>query len=674
MNRKIGRVSLLLFLICVGFATFYGPQISEADVPFTYSDSPFKLHIEFVDAQENEIPITMGLEATYVQAEGGSISGYDPTTLVNAAPLPITKTVGKNHFTLNMPGINKTITTLNVPYHEFISGLKINTPMPYVKSIQFKPANPLLPQKSTYMRRDLNSINPSAKYTIDHILGVVQQPNKTFTFEMINGYQHYPKIGSYSGLIIGWNFAYVGTYPIIADYSVRDGSEGDTLRLYVYYYQIQEIFEDETGALIPAPSGYTNQHYTNITTQPFGYQMTNDSSLPETYIDSNFIYTYKGWYKGNGNKANINKTFPPSIKFNAQIVDDLQNEVHIVYDKKVLRTLDEEYINTNSGTIESSWNNIGQSKSDGDTFTKTPDPIKTDSSGADWEYQGWKLGTEPMSAMRPSSTPVSVLIDSNKSVQYIYKKAEHTITEKWVDQADGTTLVPMVSNPKTSSVDDNEPFNGLATATITDTGGGIWDYIGWENVTDAAGTINPAATYTINNIKGGKEIRYHYRSRNTTATLDLKPTPQVAASGGAVSWSSRLTNTGTSTLNNLKLKATGNWASGLSHPTQVTVTPASGAAQNFTVSLGDWTSGFNLTGISIPSAGPNNYADITFTDTATGAVNQVLPAEIEIDGNMASSLTAENFVRIDDPDEPNLEPLGTAGLINIPDFRLEMWK
>ncbi|MFR3685480.1 MAG: WxL domain-containing protein, partial [Enterococcus sp.] len=70
---------------------------------------------------------------------------------------------------------------------------------------------------------------------------------------------------------------------------------------------------------------------------------------------------------------------------------------------------------------------------------------------------------------------------------------------------------------------------------------------------------------------------------------------------------------------------------------------------------------------SIPAT-TNNYADITFTTTATGAVNQVLPAEIELDGNIASPLKADNFVRIDDPDEPNLEP-GNAGLINIPNFK-----
>lgn len=311
---------------------------------------------------------------------------------------------------------------------------------------------------------------------------------------------------------------------------------------------------------------------------------------------------------------------------------------------------------------------MGQQKADGDTFTQTPAAIRTNA-GVDWEYQGWKLGSEPMSSMRPKTTPVSVLIDANKTIQYVYKKKQHTLTEKWVDQADGSTLVPMLGNPKSNMIDDNDNFTGTASATITDTHGALWDFVGWENVTDDPGNVNPSAAYAVNNVKGGKEIRYHYKARNTTATLDLKPTPQVTDSGGTMNWSSRLTNTGSSALNNLKLKATSNWATGLSTPTKVTVTPAGGAPQDFTISPSDWVSGFNLTGINIPSGGVNNYVDITFTDTATGAVNQVLPAEIEVTGNMASPITADNFVRIDDPDEPNLEPSGNAGLINIPEFR-----
>lgn len=662
-NLKKWLLPMITMLgIFVGIVLF--PQESKAwSVNLPAED----MYLEFVDNQGNELPIPMGLEAKYVSAVGYT-SGNSPavyTTLVSAVPLSITKTASKNHFALHLPAYSQSSTSTGYASIDFISNLKINTPMPYVRQFSVNPPSEVVgPVKNTYSFTNIREIYPGGTTTYTSGLSLNKNADNTYSFK---GSPSASVVGGYSYIGVGMKEFYVENGTTTSGVSYFRGRDGDTLRFYVIYYQIKEVFEDESGALIPPPSGYTNEQYKNIDNQPFPYQMTNDSSLPKTYTDSGFIYTYKGWYKGKGNKGSMDTTHPPSIGFNATLVADTQNEVHVVYNKRAIRTVNEEYIDTNSGTIESSWNNMGQQLADGDTFTQTPAPTKTDTSGTNWEYQGWKLGSESISAMK--TTPVSHVISANTTIQYVYKKAEHTITEKWVDQADGTTLVPITGNPKTSGIDDNDHFTGSATTTITDSGGAIWDFVGWENVTDASGTVNPAAAYAVNNIKGNKEIRYHYQARNTTATLDLNPTPQVVASGGNVAWSSRLTNTGTSTLNNLKLKATSNWASGLNHPTQVMVTPAGGAPVNFTVSPGNWTSGFNLTGISIPSSGPNNYADITFTDTATGAVNQVLPAEIEIDGNMASPMTAENFVRIDDHDEPNLKPTGNAGLINLPDFR-----
>lgn len=434
-------------------------------------------------------------------------------------------------------------------------------------------------------------------------------------------------------------------------------------------YQVKENFEDETGGAITPPAGFTQGKLTYANAEQYTHSL---GGLPTTYTIGGNSYVLQGWYQGNAKPGTLQTSNPPSItvdytqpKSISQL--EAEGEIHVVYKKGF--AVEEKYINNNGVSLNSGAWDTSAGVSPNIIFNSTPSLTKSDSGGADWEYQGWKLSTEPMSSMRPKATPVSVLINANKTIQYVYKKKQHTITEKWVDQADGSTLVPMTGNPKTSSIDDNDPFNSSPAATITDNNGGVWDYVGWENVTDAAGTINPAASYTISNIKGGKEIRYHYQARNTTATLDLTPNPKVVLSGGNVAWTSRLTNTGTSTLNNLKLKATSNWASGLSDPVKVTVTPAGGSPQDFVVNSGDWATGINLTGINISNVGPNNYADITFSTTATGAVNQVLPAEIEIDGNIASPLTADNFVRIDDPDEPNLEPLGNAGLINIPTFK-----
>lgn len=671
MNKKIKSVIRCITLIIITVGIFGPPKESEATT-YTYTHPEMTLYIEFVDQKGQDFPIVMGMEGNY---NGGTMSFSHPY-YVNPSgtfkiPLSITRTGGNNVFALNLRAETGTVQKFKERYITYLSSLKINTPIPVIKSFSYVPINGSLPLKN---RLTYEIFRDGVRYADPTIMTnhfwIEKNADHTFTFKGVynTAYHNGNDVLNY---MIGHRDIMVdntGQNPFTRAYSTF-GIDGETLRFYANFYQVKEIFEDQSGASIPAPSGYTNGNLVDITTQPFGYQMVNGSNLPKTYSDSTYIYTYDGWYKGSGNKGSMVTTHPPSINFNADL-NEAQNEVHIVYNKRLIRTINEEYIDTGSATIDPIWNNMGQQKADGDTFTATPAATKTDSSSAIWEYQGWKLSTEPMSAMRPKTTPVSVLIDANKTIQYVYKKKQHTITEKWVDQTDGTTLVPMTTNPKTNSIDDNDPFNGSATATITDSNNGIWDYVGWENVTDDAGNIVPASTpLTINNIKAGKEIRYHYQARNTTATLDLKPTPQVVSSGGNVAWGSRLTNTGSSTLNNLKLKATSNWASGLSAPTQVTVTPAGGAPQNFTVTPSDWSSGFSLTGVSVPNAGPNNYADITFTDVATGAVNQVLPAEIELTGNMANPLKAENFVRIDDPDEPNLEPGGHAGLINIPNFK-----
>lgn len=654
MSKMMKRIVIIMAVVFL-----WKPVISEA--AFTASYPETKFYIELVDRFGNDVPINIGMEAKHIKGfHSAPSTTITPSSIVQA---PVNKVGGKNIFEFTVPAFHYTINAGR--YWEGFADAKINTPLTFVKNIT--PISPDGTPASIYRMTNQFEFESNPKppwgYSLLTHHRFVKQSDSTFNLPL-----------DMTNMIIG-GYYYNGTASmpmrtIDANYSGQPALwvthlDGDTLRYYLYFYQVKEVFEDQNGASIPTPSGYTNGNLVDIISQPFGYQMANDSSLPQSYVDSGFIYTFKGWYKGVGNKVNIVTTFPPSINFNADL-NESANEVHIVYNKRAVRTLIEEYVDLSENTIEATWNST-QSIGDGDTFTQAPAATKTDSSGIVWEYQGWKLDTEPMSAMR--TTPVSHTINANTTIQYVYKKKQHSITEKWVDQSDGATLIPMTGNPKTSPIDDNDNFSGTASATITDTHGAIWDFVGWENVTDNAGIVNPSASYAVNTIKAAKEIRYHYQARNTTATLDLNPTPQVTASGGSVSWSSRLTNTGTSTLNNLKLKATSNWASGLSAPTQVTVTPAGGAPQNFTVTPVDWVGGFNLTGINVPNGGPNNYADITFTDTATGAVNQVLPAEIEIDGNMANSLKAENFVRIDDPDEPNLKPLGNAGLINIPDFR-----
>lgn len=310
-----------------------------------------------------------------------------------------------------------------------------------------------------------------------------------------------------------------------------------------------------------------------------------------------------------------------------------------------------------------------------DVFTHTMNTLPTSYNQGGFLYtlQGWHQ-TNVKPATLETSNPPSITMDytqpktisdlDNEGIITVVYAKSFAVNEKYVDASNAS--INGGAWDKTVPTPINSTFNGTPDATKTDSSNTKWDYVGWK--IGLGGTVS-SSPVTIANVSGNEDIYYIYKKSSTTAGLDLTPTPQIVNSGDSVSWSSRLTNTGAAPLNNLKLKATSNWASGLSHPTQVTVTPAGGSPVNFTVGAGDWATGVDLTGITIPNGGANNYADITFTDTATGAVNQVLPAEIEVAGNIPAPIKADNFVRIDDPDEPNLEPSGTAGLINLPDFR-----
>lgn len=257
--------------------------------------------------------------------------------------------------------------------------------------------------------------------------------------------------------------------------------------------------------------------------------------------------------------------------------------------------------------------------------------------------------------------------DQESQITVVYSLAAK-LTEKYVDES-GAQIDAAWDPSIPLDVEKDAPFTIPHTVgdTKTDSSGDLWEYVGWKYDTDSPNTVRTTAT--TGNISGDTTIQYIYRKSKTTATLDLTPTPKIVNNNSNVSWTSRLTNTGNAPLKDLILKATSNWSADLTEPVQVTVTPAGGSPQNFTVNSGDWSTGVSLTGITIPNGGANNYADITFTTTASGAVNQVLPAEIEVAGNIPTPIKADDFVRIDDPDEPNLEPSGNAGLINIPDFR-----
>ncbi|MGM0168807.1 hypothetical protein IGI39_004562 [Enterococcus sp. AZ135] len=645
----------------ISLAFFFGTFSSTKQVLAATATANFPampLQMNFLDKDGTDFSKALSLqgESRYTDVTNSVMNAQ------STSPLGIIKTPGVNQFTITIPAFNATTNGYGSVYNE-----KMQTSQNYVV-----PAIAL----ARYVKYfELNKGAPVylVKHWDHHNTGNVGESLKYFERRSDGSFVGTPLLGfNRSGpLTFGTSNAYEDR---IAPYAQTHTSIiGDTgvppYDYYAVYCQFKEIFEDTSGTGITPPTGYAQNKLSDITSDPYTYTMNKGSSLPKTYTIGTDIYTYKGWYKGKNNQASINDTHPPSITCQAEF-DDSKDEIHIVYDKKTARTVKELYVGSTWTNINTVWNTT-QSIGDGYTFEGSPAASKTDAGNNEWEYNGWKLSTESAGSLRPKTTPVSVVINTNTNIQYQYTRKKRTITEKYLKDSDGTliALKPgsyIFTNPRTRTVDDNTNFSASGIALV-DPSSNIWDCVGWENVTDDPGVINSTTGGLISNVKTDKEIKYYYSPRNAAATLDLTPNPKIISNGGGVSWTSRVTNTSSTALKDIVLKKTSDWSSGLAAPTQVTVTPATGAAQTFPVTASDWASGLALTGISIPAT-TNNYADITFSTTASGAVNQVLPAEIELDGNISTPIKADNFVRIDDPDEPNLEP-GNAGLINIPTFK-----
>jgi hypothetical protein len=653
MKERLLKICLkgLGVLFVLGSLMYTSPVFAAVTANFP----AMSMKMNFYDVDGSDFPSAINLQGSlYFQ-------NVNNTTIVSSStsPLSITKNPLKNEFTIDNPAFNETNSPGSVVSFKsrWIQDVVINpsTSSRYVKYFILNKGNPVnFTKYDTY-----KGINSPTSELMVYFLG---QSDGTFV-----GVRNI--LGNKANLTWGAATALQDyLYPNDSSAAMA-GDDGQVYDYYAHYRQFKEVFEDTTGAGITPPSGYTQDKMTDITSDPFTYTMNKGSALPKTYKIGTEIYTYKGWYKGKGNKASINETHPPNITCQAEF-DDLKDEIHIVYDKRTARTVKELYVGSTWNNINTAWNTT-QSIGDGYTFSGTPAVNKTDAGNNEWEYSGWKLSTEPGGALRPKTTPVSVVINADTNIQYLYSRKQRTITEKYLKESDGTLIALKpgsysFTNPRTRTINDNANFSASGIGLV-DTSSNIWDCVGWENVTDAPGVINKTTSGVIPNVKTDKEIKYYYSPRNASATFDLTPNPKIINNGGSVSWTSRVTNTSSTALKDIVVKKTSEWSSGLAAPTQVTVTPATGAAQTFPVTASDWASGLALTGISIPAT-TNNYADITFSTIATGAVNQVLPAEIELDGNISTPIKADNFVRIDDPDEPNLEP-GNAGLINIPTFK-----
>jgi hypothetical protein len=434
-------------------------------------------------------------------------------------------------------------------------------------------------------------------------------------------------------------------------------------------FQIKENFVNKAGTKITPPTGYTQGKATDADAEQFTHTMT--GTLPDVYTTGGKTYVLQGSYNGKTKPGTLDQTNPPTISVDytdSSITNfDDAGQITVVYAEA--KNVTEKHIDQSGSSIDSGlWDPTSPKPiviNENLTIPYTVGENKTDSGNTTWEYVGWKYSTDPANTVK--TTLKTDQITADKTVQYIFKKVSRKIKQSWVDADTPSSLVNLTTNPDTSEkVGDNESFTSTPATILTDKNGDDWDYVGWEDVTNDSGTVHTTPV-NLANIKTDTEINYHYRRKNTEATLNLTPDAAIIANGGTISWTSRLENTGSTKLKDMILKATSNWATGLTHPVTVQIKPAGKPVQTFTVGAGDWTSGVALTGVEIPNTAGSNYADITFTTTGTGAINQVLPAEIEVSGNMVSSVKADNFVRIDDPDEPNLEPTD-SGLINIPNF------
>lgn len=589
--RKKQIAITMLFTIVLG--TFFFPI---QGVTKTIAKQTVTFRAYFYD--ENAAPATNLLLTTNVRTGTLTTTGYDgvvsykqnpPTTLISGRIIP--HAGGGQYFnnytsTQNLTWGREGTTTSYIYSGLDYSDLEVSNVPAYIKYLSTKnPINSIEYNNYTEYGGGNSGTNTGPNIWNNRVITADHRTLSrtgvgTFSLDSINGFN---SKYDYPGNIM---FAHTHGYSSMSADTVRhnigttvNGVNGG-IRYYFYPFEVIENFVDQNGATITPPSGYTQGKLTDADADQFTHTMS--GTLPTSYQTGGKTYVLKGSYNGPTKPGILDQTNPPTItvdytqnKTEAQF--DAEGQITVVYAEA--QNVTEKYIDESGTQIDATWDPAApQVVERGESFTipHAAGDIKTDSGGTDWEYIGWKYSS------------------------------------------DGSNVV---------------------------------------NTTPTAGPINSDVT-----------VQYIYRQSKTTATLNLTPVPQIVPnSGDTVSWTSRLTNTGSSDLKDMVLKQTGNWSAGLSEPVQVTVTPAIGAPINFTVNAGDLATGVNLTGVTIPHT-TNNYADITFSTVATGNPNQVLLAEIEVDGNLTAPVKADNYVRMDDGDEPYITPTGPVGFTNIPKY------
>lgn len=255
-------------------------------------------------------------------------------------------------------------------------------------------------------------------------------------------------------------------------------------------------------------------------------------------------------------------------------------------------------------------------------------------------------------------------INTNTDFEYLfyaYKKG-FRVTEEFVPTEN---LNAKLEADKYHDMEENQKYEVTKKPADITYYGNVWEFDYWT--LDGGSTKNYNMPVTINNVTKNETIKYVYkRSTKAIGTMTLEPDKKTVSNNDTVNWTAKVNNTHTTNvLKTMKLKADSSWSAGLKDPVNVSITPDGGVTSNFTVNPGDWATGVDLTNIEIPA---KKSAEIKFSTQATGTTNEVLSAKIKLSGNLANDLEAENVVRIDDEDEPNTNPSGDVGILNVPMF------
>ncbi|HGS8706095.1 TPA: WxL domain-containing protein [Enterococcus faecalis] len=251
--------------------------------------------------------------------------GTDPSVYSPSIRQPISIIDAVDHKKFDVAAASYTYSTNSVFPRNFrgVSDIKITVPKKY-SDLTVKPTNYYSSSKSY----------PLPVYTTTSLLsGTVQSSDSSGSlYELTKAAEpntfreNYDNRTSYG----------VDKSPVSFGYYLGDAS-GVTNLIFgtttpIYYYltnrRVTESFKDTAGAIIPAPTGFTQGKQTSITSNNYTFKQA--GTLPETYKASNGkTYKFKGWYKGKTKPNTLTTTKAPSYAVTYDDNDDL----NVVYEE-----------------------------------------------------------------------------------------------------------------------------------------------------------------------------------------------------------------------------------------------------------------------------------------------------------------------------------------------------